>query len=78
MKYPSNEGGQKQITTISEIKDAVRALSENDFEAFSSWFDHFEEERWDQQIERDQKAGPLHDLSEKARSDFAAGKCKRL
>ena len=66
------------MTTISEIKDAIRALSERDFETFSSWFDQFEEERWDRQIERDQKAGPLRDLVEKARSDLAAGKCKRL
>ena len=66
------------MTTISEIQDAIRALPEKDFEAFSSWFDQFEEERWDRQIERDQKSGPLRDLIEKARSDFAAGKCTRL
>jgi hypothetical protein len=66
------------MTSISEIQAAIRALSENDFEAFSSWFDQFEEERWDRQIERDQKSGPLRDLADKARSDFAAGKCKRL
>ena len=66
------------MTTISEIQAAIRALPEKDFEAFSSWFDQFEEERWDRQIERDQKSGPLRDLIEKSRSDFAAGKCKRL
>ena len=66
------------MTNIFKIQAAIRALSEKDFEAFSLWFDQFEEERWDRQIERDQKAGPLSNLAEKARSDFAAGKCSRL
>ena len=66
------------MTTISEIQDAIRSLAEKDFEAFSSWFDQYEEERWDRQIERDQKSGPLRDLIEKARSDFSAAKCTRL
>ena len=66
------------MASISEIQAAIQALSEDDFEAFSSWFDQFEEERWDRQIERDQKSGPLRDLADKARSDFKAGKCSRL
>jgi hypothetical protein len=57
------------MTTISEIKDAIRALSEKDFDEFSSWFGQFEEKRWDRQIERDQKASPLRDLIGKVRLD---------
>jgi hypothetical protein len=66
------------MTTVTEIKEAVQALPEDQFEAFSSWFDEYEEQRWDHQIERDQKSGPLRDLMEKARSDFEAGRCSRL
>jgi hypothetical protein len=66
------------MTTVTEIKDAVQALPEDQFAAFSSWFDEYEEQRWDKQIERDQKAGPLRDLMDKARADFEAGKCSRL
>jgi hypothetical protein len=66
------------MTTIMEIQEAVRALPEEEFAAFSSWFDQYEEERWDRQIERDQQSGPLRALMEKARADFEAGKCSRL
>lgn len=66
------------MTTVAEIKVAVQALPEEQFDQFSSWFDRYEEEHWDQEIERDQKSGPLRDLMEKARSDFEAGKCSRL
>ena len=54
------------MTTIIEIQEAVRALPEEEFREFSSWFDEYEEERWDRQIERDQKSGPLRALMDKA------------
>ena len=66
------------MTTVTEIKKAVQALPEGEFEKFSSWFDEYEEKHWDRQIERDQKSGPLRDLMDKARADFEAGKCKPL
>ncbi|NQU41532.1 MAG: hypothetical protein HQ523_16425 [Lentisphaerae bacterium] len=66
------------MTTVAEIRDAVLALPEVQFNDFSSWFEKYEEQRWDQQIERDQKSGPLRDLIEKARADFKASKCSRL
>lgn len=62
------------MTTVTEIKEAVQALPEDQLEEFSSWFDKYEEERWDRQIERDQKSGPLGNLMDKARDDFGAGK----
>jgi hypothetical protein len=66
------------MTTVAEIEKAVRALPEDRFAAFSSWFDEYDEQRWDQQIERDQTAGPLQDLMERARADFEAGRCSHL
>ena len=66
------------MTSASEIEDAVRALPEAEFAAFSSWFEQYEEQRWDEQIKRDQASGPLRDLMNKAREDFASGQCSRL
>lgn len=66
------------MTTVAEIRNAVLALPEDQFNDFSSWFDEYEEQRWDGQLQRDQKSGPLRDLMEKARADFEAGKCSRL
>jgi hypothetical protein len=66
------------MNTITEIQCAVQALPESQFKAFSLWFEKYEEERWDRQIECDQKSGPLHDLMKNARLDFEAGKCTQL
>ena len=65
------------MTTATEIRNAVLALPEKEFEAFS-WFDEYEEEHWDRQLKQDQKSGPLRDLMQKAQADFEAGKCSRL
>ncbi len=66
------------MTTVTEIQTAVRALPDNQFGMFSSWFDNYEEERWDVQIENDQKSEPLLSLMSKAKYDFEAGKCTRI
>lgn len=66
------------MTTIAEIEEAVQSLPEDQLAEFSSWFDNYDEKRWDRQIERDQKSGPLSALMEKAQADFEAGKCTRL
>ena len=58
------------MTTVTEIKQAVQALPEGEFEKFSWWFDEYEEKHWDNHIERDQKIGPLRDLMDKACADF--------
>jgi hypothetical protein len=70
--------GETLMTTVAEIQSAVRTLPDEQFKVFSSWFDKYEEEHWDRQIEDDQKSGPLRDLINKARSDFEAGKCGSL
>lgn len=66
------------MTTIKEIEDAVRALADEEFAELASWFDEYEEHRWNRQLERDQEGGSLRDLMEKARCDFEADKCRRL
>ena len=66
------------MTTVAEIEKAVRALPEEEFDRFSSWFGKYEEDHWDNQIERDQKSGPLRDLMIDAQNDFRAGKCNPL
>ena len=66
------------MTTIAEIQDAVRALPERQLEAFSSWFDQYEEERWDNQIEKDQKSGVLLDLINKEKSSTLKTNCSNI
>jgi hypothetical protein len=66
------------MTTVAEIEEAIESLPEDQFAELSSWFDEYDEKRWDWQIAQDQKSGPLRTLMEKAQADFEAGKCNRL
>jgi hypothetical protein len=42
---------------IEEIKDAVKDLSRRDLGVFRKWFWEFDQEKWDQEIQEDVKAG---------------------
>ncbi len=64
--------------TIHEIEQAIAELSPNDLARFRQWFEEFDANLWDQQLERDAKAGKLDKLANKAMSDFRAGKAKEL
>ena len=61
------------MTTITEIKNTVRSLPDDQLEEFASWFEEFwykvDEQIWDDQIARDQESGPLRDLMDRAAAE---------
>ena len=52
---PGNE--RSQAINMEEIKEAVKNLSREDLGIFRKWFWEFDQERWDEEIEEDVKAG---------------------
>ena len=52
---PVNEGSQTM--NMEEIKEVVKNLSREDLGVFRKWFWEFDQERWDEEIEEDVKAG---------------------
>jgi len=64
--------------TIQEIKQAVKGLSPNELSRFRHWFEDYDAKAWDEQLERDAKAGKLSKLADKAVSDYRAGKAREL
>lgn len=55
------------ITGVSEIQQAILALSDDDYDALMRWFADLDWERWDAEIEADAKAGKLDFLIDEAR-----------
>ena len=66
------------LMTIAELEQAVTQLSEEEFARFREWFEEYEDRLWDEQIERDAKAGKLDKIAEQALNDYRAGKAKEL
>jgi hypothetical protein len=61
------------MTKLEDITRAVEQLSPEELAQFRDWFEEFLAQNWDEQIERDIKAGKLDWLAEEARADYEAG-----
>lgn len=55
------------MSGISEIQQAILALSDDDYAALMRWVSDIDWERWDAEIEADAKAGKLDFLIDEAR-----------
>jgi hypothetical protein len=62
------------MTKIESIKKAVEQLSPKELARFRVWFEEFEAQLFDAQIERDVKAGKLDKLIAEARANHKAGR----
>jgi uncharacterized membrane protein len=61
------------MSKIGDIQKAVERLSPEDLAKFREWFEEFEARQWDEQIERDAKAGKLDRLAAEASANYDAG-----
>jgi hypothetical protein len=64
--------------SVREIETAVASLSKDELADFSGWFEEFLARKWDEQVERDVRAGKLDNLIKQADGHFEAGRCKPL
>lgn len=64
--------------SLADLEKAVSVLPPEELNQFSTWFEEYLAERWEEQFEADVKAGKLDHLAEKADADFEAGRCTGL
>lgn len=64
--------------TVEEVVKAVEQLPQDQLKQFRAWFQKFDAEVWDEQIEKDIKTGKLDMLAQVAIVDHHAGKSKEL
>ena len=64
--------------SVKEIEQAIAQLPRSEVTELSRWFEEFQAQMWDEQIERDAKAGRFDELIEQAKARHAAGQCKPL
>lgn len=66
------------MSEVEELQMRIHNLSSEDFSKLRDWFFELDADAWDQQIERDAKAGKLDALAQKALEDYAAGRTTPL
>ncbi len=58
---------------VEEIKTAITQLSPDELTELATWFEEFQSEAWDRQIEADVEAGRLDKLIKQAEEEYEAG-----
>jgi hypothetical protein len=66
------------MTRVEKIEDEIRALTPAERSALRAWFQAYESDLWDKQIEADAAAGKLDRLGERALAEHRKGKSKPL
>jgi hypothetical protein len=66
------------MTKLEQIEKSVAALAPEELKAFTAWFEEFQADLWDRQMEADAKAGKLDKLAEKALAHHRAGRTRPL
>lgn len=61
-----------------KIKEAIEALTEEEYIQLRRWFSEKDWEKWDRQIETDSESGQLDFLIREALDEKAKGKLKEL
>ncbi len=67
-----------QPMSIQDIEKAITLLPRPEIAELSQWFEEFQNQLWDEQIERDANAGRFDTLIEQAKAQSAAGRSKPL
>jgi hypothetical protein len=62
------------MTTVEDIEKAVTKLNAEQLARFRAWFEDYQAQLFDEQIERDAKAGKLDRFVAAARANHKAGR----
>jgi hypothetical protein len=66
------------MTSVEAIEKEIERLSSSELSELRRWFEEFESNAWDMQIEKDAQAGKLDYLAEAALREYHAGKAREL
>ena len=66
------------MTVLERIEAEVQTLSDKELCAFRRWFQEWDSDAWDRQIEADAQAGRLDDLAAEALAEYRAGSAREI
>ena len=64
--------------TVEDIEEAITQLPQEQLSKFRAWYEKFDSDTWDEQIERDVRSGKLDLLADAAIAGHKAGKSTSL
>ncbi len=66
------------MTKLEKIEAEIKDLSHDEFKQLGDWFAELQADLWDEQIERDAKAGKLDKMIAEAKEDLDRGRVTPL
>jgi len=66
------------MTKTEKLEQEIKKLNPNELSAFREWFQNYDSEVWDNQIEDDIKKGKLEQLANKAIEEHKSGRTKEI
>lgn len=64
--------------SVQEIKAAITQLPTPELSQLAAWFEEYQADLWDRQIEKDALSRRFDVLAEQANQEFEAGRCRPL
>jgi hypothetical protein len=61
------------MSRLEHLEQQIAELDASELKALRAWFERYDAEVWDRQIESDAKSGKLDSLVERALADHRAG-----
>lgn len=66
------------MTKLQRLEQEVRKLDRASLSAFREWFQKYDSDAWDREIERDARSGKLDKLAAEALAEHKAGKTRKV
>lgn len=66
------------MSRVEQLEQRITELNPAEFKELRAWFERYDAELWDRQIEDDSKSGKLRSLIDKALADDASGRSTDL
>lgn len=63
---------------VEDIEQGILGLPQDQLKQFRAWYEKFDANKWDEQIEQDAKDGKLDAIAEIALAEYTSGKAKKL
>ena len=66
------------MSRVEQLEQQIAELDASELKALRAWFERYDAEVWDHQIETDAKSGKLGRLAERALRDHESGRSTEL
>ena len=66
------------MTKVQTIEEKIKSLNKKELSEFRNWFQKFDSDAWDTQIEHDAQSGKFTQIAQEALEEHERGESKAL